>query len=201
MTIAQFCDKYGISHSKEGLVEQIIRNCTDIPVKKNIVGNIVVNDDYAEQYYELWKQFEQRQREREQQREIERDIIQQEEARIEELRRIMPITSTNTFQGYRIVEYGGYVSGDEAIELSDGLFGGTGDFQKDTINEAIKAMRATAIDELKTAAAQIGCNAVVGLDFDYVTIDRTAPGLTSHDQHRTFIILTANGTAVTIEPE
>ncbi|MBQ9316247.1 MAG: heavy metal-binding domain-containing protein [Atopobiaceae bacterium] len=111
----------------------------------------------------------------------------------------MPITSTQSFDGYRITEYGGYVSGDEAIELTDSYFG-NGDFNKDVVNDKLKEVRSVAIDELKTAAAQIGCNAVVGLDFDYVTIDRQFPGISGRTVNRSFIILTANGTAVTIEP-
>ena len=116
--------------------------------------------------------------------------------RIEEVVRKMPITSSGNFEGYRIVRYGGYVSGDEVVTLSDHwLAGGASSYNKDNINNAIKQVRQVAIHELKQAAALIDCNAVIALDFDYINIDRQI-GNTNF----TSIILTANGTAVEIEP-
>lgn len=116
--------------------------------------------------------------------------------RIEEVVRKMPITSSGNFEGYRIVRYGGYVSGDEVVSLSDHwLAGGASSYNKDNINNAIKQVRQVAIHELKQAAALIDCNAVIALDFDYINIDRQI-GNTNF----TSIILTANGTAVEIEP-
>ena len=116
--------------------------------------------------------------------------------RVEQVVKRMPITSSGNFEGYRIVRYGGYVSGDEVVTLSDHwLAGGASSYNKDNINNAIKQVRQVAIHELKQAAALIDCNAVIALDFDYINIDRQI-GNTNF----TSIILTANGTAVEIEP-
>lgn len=123
-------------------------------------------------------------------------MLAEDMKRVEELPRAMPITSSNNFEGYRIVRYGGYVSGDEVVSLTDHwLTGSASSYNKDNINDAIKRVRQVAIKELKQAAALIDCNAVIALDFDYINIDRTIG-----NTNITHVILTANGTAVEIEP-
>ena len=122
------------------------------------------------------------------------EMVAEDEARIAELARSMPITSGANFEGYRITRYGGYVSGDEVATIPMGFF--TGSMSNDAVNETIKRVRNIAIQELKEAAANIDCNAVIGLDFDYITIDRTGTQGTLEVK----VVLTANGTAVEIEP-
>lgn len=199
MTVKEFIDKYKIPLT-EGKVDAIIRKQKEIKVKTNFVGNYVIDSSNEEKLLALFAAEIEAAKEAARQAEEEEAFLKEEEERIAKVVQEMPVTSTPSFDGYRIVEYGGYVSGDEAIELSDTSFS-QGDFKKDKVNDAIKTMRFIAIDELKTAAAQIGCNAIVGLDFDYLTMDRSFPGLGGGTINRTFIILTANGTAVTIEPE
>ena len=133
---------------------------------------------------------------RREEREAERArMLAEDLVRVEEVVRKMPITSGSNFEGYRIVRYGGYVSGDEVVTLSDHwLAGGISSDSKDAINDAIKRVRQGAIHELKQAAALIDCNAVIALDFDYINIDRQIG-----NSNFTHIILTANGTAVEIE--
>ncbi len=122
------------------------------------------------------------------------ELIAAEENEIAEIARKMPITSGHNFEGYRIVRYAGYVSGDEVATIPMGFF--TGTMTNDSVNNTIKRVRNVAIKELKEAAANIGCNAVIGLDFDYITIDRSGANGTIEVK----IVLTANGTAVEIEP-
>lgn len=196
MTIREFYEKYGFPIDDLPKVEAYLHKQTKYKIKTNFTGNFVINSSNEKQVLELVQEFYAKL----EQLKEEENFLKEEEERIAGIARAMPITSTPSFDGYRIVEYGGYVSGDEAIELADGMFGTSGDFNKDVANDKIKEIRSVAIDELKTAAAQIGCNAVVGLDFDYVTIDRQQNGLGNTIVNRTFIILTANGTAVTIEP-
>ena len=126
------------------------------------------------------------------------EALRQEEKRLAEATSKMPITSGYSFDGYRIKRYGGYVSGDEVVSLSSSYFMGlvqlgTG-IDKDTINDAISEVRRMAINEMKAAAAALGCNAIIGLDFDYINID-----LGHESVDIVHIILTANGTAVEIE--
>ena len=54
---------------------------------------------------------------------------------------------------------------------------------------------------MKITAAQLDCNAVVGLEFKHITLDRDFIGLVRRDVNRSFVIVSAVGTAVTIEPE
>ena len=123
-----------------------------------------------------------------------KELLAQEESRLAGVARVMPITSGASFEGYRITRYGGYVSGDEVATVPMGFF--TGTMYDDDVNETIKKVRNVAIQELKEAAANIDCNAVIGLDFDYITLDRSGP----HGTVEVKIVLTANGTAVEIEP-
>lgn len=122
-----------------------------------------------------------------------RQLLAEEEARIAELVRTMPITSGHSFEGYRIVCYAGYVSGDEVATVPMGVFAGA--ISNDGVNETIKKVRNVAIQEMKEAAANIDRNAIIGLDFDYFDLDRSGPQGTVEIK----IVFTANGTAVEIE--
>ena len=96
----------------------------------------------------------------------------------------MIITTTQTVEGYQIVEYkwivfGEVVAGVDAIkDIAAGLrnfFGGE-------LSEA----REEALQEMEERAAKIGANAVVGVKMDYEYMDG-------------MIMVTCSGTAVVIE--
>lgn len=76
----------------------------------------------------------------------------------------MLITSGFSFEGYRIVKYSGYISGDDAVQVNRGTAG----FFSDPTNVGEKLMqsltiiRRNALRELKEAAYDLGCNAVIG---------------------------------------
>ncbi|MBQ9002917.1 MAG: heavy metal-binding domain-containing protein [Eggerthellaceae bacterium] len=120
-------------------------------------------------------------------------LVAAEEQRIADIVRTMPITSGPNLEGYRIVRYAGYVSGDEVATIPRTLF--LRSMKNDAVNDTIKQVRNVAIRELKEAAANLDCNAVIGLDFDYITLDSGTENVTE-----TKIVLTANGTAVEIVP-
>jgi uncharacterized protein YbjQ (UPF0145 family) len=112
------------------------------------------------------------------------------------------ITSGYNFEGYRISRYAGYISGDGMEPVPDGMEGMHG---ANVLNDIVMRIRQTAVLELKEAAFALGCNAVIGLDFDYINIDSTdkqylfgGGGTNFRENH--FIGLTANGTAVLVEP-
>lgn len=229
MKIKEFCERNGIPGDMADDVYLLLSKQRDVRLRRTLSGDFIIDESDEGAILALWHPYveakrrkaeaEARRRQEEDERRRaeeaarqekrrraeeasrqEEEFLRQEEKRVAAVARSMPITSTNGFEGYRIVEYGGYVSGDEAVELTGGYFGGSGDFDKDRVNNKIKSVRSVAIEELKLAAAQIGCNAVVGLDFDYVTIDRQHVSLGNNIVQNTFVILTANGTAVTIEP-
>lgn len=109
------------------------------------------------------------------------------------------ISSGFSFEGYRIVKYSGYISGDDAIQINRGdLFVNAGQ----NLTEALVLIRAQALKELKEAAYDLGCNAVIGVDFDYLTFEpETANASGGTTYHPYVVCVTANGNAVVIEKE
>ena len=67
---------------------------------------------------------------------------------------------------------------------------------------AIGGNNGTTLAELKEAAYALGCNAVVGVDFDYITLEPETANFNGGTLYEPYIIcVTANGNAVVIEKE
>ena len=106
----------------------------------------------------------------------------------------MLVTTTNTIEGRRIVEYGGLVAGEAILganlfrdlfaSVRDIVGGRSGAYEK-VLNDA----RETAIAELTEQAASIGCNAVIAVDIDYESVGSNG----------SMLMVTAAGTAVVVE--
>lgn len=112
----------------------------------------------------------------------------------------MLVTSGFNFDGYTITRYSGYISGDDAIQIErNNLFAGNGQ----TLTDALVRIRIQALKELKEAAYDLGCNAVIGVDFDYMTFEpETIQGTIGGNVHlyQPYVVcVTANGNAVIIE--
>ncbi len=140
-------------------------------------------------------------------KEIERKQAEAEQKRIEEERKRqamanMLITSGFTFDGYRIVKYSGYISGDDAIQIprgTSGLFSHATDVGASLMASLVK-IRRNALNELKEAAYDLGCNAVIGVDFDYLTLDPETANYNGGTTYLPYVFgVTANGNAVIIE--
>jgi uncharacterized protein YbjQ (UPF0145 family) len=103
------------------------------------------------------------------------------------------VTSGFSFDGYTITRYSGYISGDDIVELDRYNVAGQ-------MLPSLVQIRRNALIELKQAALDLGCNAVIGVDFDYLWIDpvnvRNDGGLTYYPY---ISGVTANGNAVIIE--
>ena len=106
----------------------------------------------------------------------------------------MLITTTNTVEGKRIVEYYGLVSGETIIgaNLIKDLFasitdivGGRSSVYERTLREA----KETAVSEMSAEAQRLGANAIIGVDLDYETLGSGS----------SMLMVTACGTAVRIE--
>ena len=114
----------------------------------------------------------------------------------------MLISSGFNFEGYRIVKYSGYISGDDAIQVdrgTDGIFGGATDVGAELMR-SLTVIRRNALNELKEAAYALGCNAVIGVDFDYLTLDPETANWNGGTTYQPYIFgVTANGNAVIIE--
>lgn len=136
---------------------------------------------------------------------LEQERIKREEAekRRLEMNKALPdilISSGFNFEGYRIVKYSGYISGDDAVQIPrSGVFGGN---NGKNLTDALVRIRRQALRELKEAAYDLGCNAVIGVDFDYITLEPETANITGGTLYEPYIIcVTANGNAVVIEKE
>jgi uncharacterized protein YbjQ (UPF0145 family) len=112
----------------------------------------------------------------------------------------MLITSGFNFDGYTITKYSGYISGDDAISVDRGLtIFGSGLNIKDKLMESLVIIRRNALAELREAAYALGCNAVIGVDFDYLTLDPQTANLSGGTTYQPYVFgVTANGNAVVI---
>ena len=105
----------------------------------------------------------------------------------------MLITTTNTVEGRRIVEYHGLVTGEAILganifrdmfaAIRDVIGGRAGAYEKE-----LKKARDIALEEMADEAASRGGNAVIGVDLDYETVGKEG----------SMLMVTASGTAVTL---
>jgi uncharacterized protein YbjQ (UPF0145 family) len=106
----------------------------------------------------------------------------------------MLITTTNTVEGRRILEYKGLVAGEAILganvfrdlfaSIRDIVGGRSGSYER-VLNDA----RGTAIEDMVAHAKELGANAVIGVDVDYETVGTNG----------SMLMVTAAGTAVRIE--
>lgn len=115
----------------------------------------------------------------------------------------MLITSGFNFDGYRITKYSGYISGDDVVQVERGTAGWFTSATNvgDSLMSSLTVIRRNALAELKEAAYELGCNAVVGVDFDYLTLDPQTANSSGGTLYLPYVFgVTANGNAVIIEP-
>ena len=108
----------------------------------------------------------------------------------------LPVTTTFTIEGYRIVEYRGIVRGIivRSPTIIQGILGGLKNFIGGKIGaytEMCEQARAQAFDLLVEHAQAMGANAIVGLRYD-------ASDVVSNSSATEVLCY---GTAVVIEPE
>lgn len=115
------------------------------------------------------------------------------------------ITSGFNFDGYKVVKYSGYISGDDVIQIERGVsligsFGVTN--TGSALTDSLVKIRRRALQELKEAAYDLGCNAVIGVDFDYITLEPETSNLGGGTTYLPYVFcVTANGNAVVIEKD
>lgn len=116
----------------------------------------------------------------------------------------MLITSGFSFEGYSITKYSGYISGDDVVQIdrgSGGWFSQATDVGE-SLMQSLVHIRRNALMELKEAAYDLGCNAVIGVDFDYLTMDPETVNANGGTLYMPFVFgVTANGNAVVIEKQ
>ncbi len=77
-----------------------------------------------------------------------------------------------------------------------------GNKNSENLTNALVRIRTQALRELKEAAYDLGCNAVIGVDFDYITLEPETASIGGGTVYQPYVIcVTANGNAVVIEKE
>ncbi len=108
----------------------------------------------------------------------------------------MIITSTSTIDGKPIQEYLGVISGEAILgaNIFKDFFASIRDIaggRSAAYEESLREARDMAVQELQAKAAELGANAIVGVDIDYETITR-GEGTGS------MLMVSVSGTAVRI---
>lgn len=84
----------------------------------------------------------------------------------------MIVTTTPNIEGKRITQYFGVVTGEAVMgtNMFRDLFAGIRDIvggRSGSYEKELRRARDVAFEEIQEAAAQLGANAVVGIDIDY----------------------------------
>lgn len=194
MKTRDIADKYQINKSE--FENYLKENCLSYDVKG--LGSMDVPDAKV---YEYVMRFQNKIAREEAERQAAIDEEKAEEERKKKAMAEMLISSGFSFDGYTIVKYSGYISGDDATEIPRGGLVFSSDNGKN-LTDALVRIRRQALTELKEAAYNLGCNAVVGVDFDYLTLEpETTSILTKGNTvYLPYVIcVTANGNAVVIK--
>ncbi len=106
----------------------------------------------------------------------------------------MLMTTTPNVEGQRITRYCGVITGEAILgaNVFKDLFAGVRDIvggRSATYEKELQRARDIAMAELRERAAQLGANAVVGIDLDYEVLG----------QGNGMLMVSASGTAVVIE--
>ena len=106
----------------------------------------------------------------------------------------MIITTTHTIEGRRISRYLGIVTGETilGVNVIKDLLGTVRDFvggRSATYERELQNARETALKELESRAAQLGAQAIVGVDLDYEVLG----------SNNGMLMVSATGTAVMLE--
>lgn len=104
------------------------------------------------------------------------------------------VTTTPSIEGKKITAYRGIVTGEAIMgaNIFKDLFAGIRDIvggRSATYERELRRAREMAMEEVKVAAAEMGANAVVGIDIDYETVGANA----------SMLMVTVSGTAVVLQ--
>lgn len=167
----------------------------NLPFSETLTG-VVVEDNVVNGYIDLFM------REKAQSELLMNQMSEQEKMENAIKRKAMAemlITSGFNFDGYRITKYSGYISGDDAMTVNRGSSFTDGGV-RDKLMESLSIIRRNALRELKEAAYDLGCNAVIGVDFDYITLDPQTANIAGGTTYQPYVFcVTANGNAVIVE--
>lgn len=172
---------------------------SNVPHRANLVGAVEIEDDHVVGALAAFGQFQEQERIRLEHERATRAAAEQVKG---QALASMLITSGFNFDGFTITKYSGYISGDDVVEIPRGT---AGFFSQATnvgasLMAALVQIRRNALIELKEAAYALGCNAVIGVDFDYLVLDPETASSGGGTMYLPYVFgVTANGNAVVIE--
>jgi uncharacterized protein YbjQ (UPF0145 family) len=107
----------------------------------------------------------------------------------------MQVTTTPSIEGRKITKYCGIVAGEAILgaNVFKDVFAGIRDLvggRSATYERELQKARDIALQEMQDKAAELGANAVVGIDLDYEVLG----------QGNGMLMVSASGTAVVVEP-
>lgn len=105
----------------------------------------------------------------------------------------MLITTTPTIEGSKILSYKGVVTGETIIgaNVFKDFLAGIRDFiggRSNAYEKVLRKAKETSMQEMQDRAAELGANAIVGIDIDYETIG----------EGNSMLMVAVSGTAVVI---
>ena len=105
----------------------------------------------------------------------------------------MLLSTTPTIEGRRILEYKGIVTGETIVGANaiKDFMAGLRDFfggRSGTYEKVLRNAKESAMREMEECVAELGANAIVGIDLDYEAIG----------QNGSMLMVTCSGTAVVI---
>jgi uncharacterized protein YbjQ (UPF0145 family) len=108
----------------------------------------------------------------------------------------MLVVTTPGLEGRRVTRYLGLVSGDAILgaNIFKDFFAGIRDIvggRSAAYEQELRKAKSIALEEMEAEAAQLGANAVVGVDLDFETIQVGSGG--------GMLMVSASGTAVVVE--
>lgn len=108
----------------------------------------------------------------------------------------MPVvlSTTPSIEGRRVTRYCGIVTGEAIMgaNIFKDLFAGVRDIvggRSATYERELRTARDLALREIEQSAAELGANAVIGIDLDYETVGGQG----------SMLMVTVSGTAVVVE--
>jgi uncharacterized protein YbjQ (UPF0145 family) len=104
------------------------------------------------------------------------------------------VTTTPSIEGKKITSYRGVVTGEAIMgaNIFKDEFAGIRDIvggRSATYEKELRRARDLAMEEIRTAASEVGANAVVAIDLDYETVGGNA----------SMLMVTVSGTAVVLQ--
>lgn len=163
--------------------------------KKEIMDRVISNHslsesgkNYVSDYIDTVIEYEKNTRLKEEHKQLTEEL----KKNALEKSKSQKLTTGHFFDGYKITDYKGIISGETVIGtgiLSEFLASGSDLFgiESNSFSEKMRTAKELSIEKLKIQSALVEGNAIIGIDFDYITLSNNMIGVS------------ANGTAVVIE--